>query len=94
MFKDMIIKNQEGTHIEKRRNTSVTKRNDSIVAVLNTHLEVEEAVNSRSRTERRMAVVYELHFCCCVGSDPERGFGSPAGYWVGLGREPDIGIAS
>jgi len=39
-------------------------------------------------------MVYGLRFCCCVGSDPRRGFGWPTGYWVGLGREPDIGMVS
>ena len=44
MLQNVIVKDRENTNMEKRRNESVTKKNDSIVVVLNTHIEAEEAV--------------------------------------------------
>ena len=44
MLQNEIVKDREHTTMEKRPNESVIGKNDSIVAILNTHVEAEEAV--------------------------------------------------
>ncbi len=44
MVQDMNVKDRENTNIEKSRSKSVPRKDDSVVAVLNTHIEAEGAV--------------------------------------------------
>ncbi len=44
MVQEMNVKDRENTNIEKSRNKSVPRKDDSVVAVLNTHIEAEGAV--------------------------------------------------
>jgi predicted sugar kinase len=45
----VIVKDRETTDTEKRQEISVSKKNDSIVAVLNTYIEAKEAVRKLQR---------------------------------------------
>jgi len=44
VLQKVIVKDRETTDTEKKHKVSVTKKNDSIVTVLDTHIEAEEAV--------------------------------------------------
>lgn len=44
MLQNVIVKDQEATDTEKRQEMGVSKKNDSIVAVLNTYIEAKKAV--------------------------------------------------
>ena len=49
MLQDVIVKDRETTDTEKRQEISVSKKNDSIVVVLNTYIEAKEAVRKLQR---------------------------------------------
>ena len=49
MLQDVIVKDRQTTDTEKRQEMSISKKNDSMVVVLNTHIEAKKAVRELQR---------------------------------------------
>jgi hypothetical protein len=73
-----IVKHRRNTDTEKGQSRSVTKKNDSLVAV--PQIEHLLVLSIESEKERMVTMLYVLRSHCCFDFGPTRAVGWPAGY--------------
>jgi hypothetical protein len=95
MLQGVIVKDRETTDTEKRQEMSVSKKNNSIVAVLNTHIEAKEGVRKLQRAEfdmKKLSILgkdYAWIICALEGAAVVRGLSAvgAALYSIGIPKD-------
>ena len=95
MLQDVIVKDRETTDTEKRQEMSVTKKNDSIVVVLNTHIEAKKAVRELQRAGfdmKKLSILgrdYAWIVCALEGAAVVRGLSAVGAVLYSIGIPED-----
>jgi len=95
MLQDVIVKDRETTDTEKRQEMSVTKKNDSIVVVLNTHIEAKKAVRELQRAGfdmKKLSILgrdYAWITCALEGAAVVRGLSAVGAVLYSIGIPED-----
>jgi predicted sugar kinase len=95
MLEDVIVKDRQATDIEKRQEMSVSKKNDSIVAVLNTYIEAKKAVGELQKAGfdmKKLSILgrdYAWIICALQGATVVDGLSAvgAALYGIGISRD-------
>ena len=95
MLQNVIVRDRETTNAEKRHEMSVSKKNDSIVAVLNTYIEAKEAVKKLQRAGfdmKKLSILgrdYAWIICALEGAAVMRGLSAVGTVLYSIGIPKD-----
>ena len=95
MLQDVIVRDRETRDTEKRQEMSVSKKNDSIVAVLNTYIEAKEAVKKLQRAGfdmKKLSILgrdYAWITCALEGAAVVRGLSAVGAVLYSIGIPED-----
>ena len=95
MSRSAIVKDRETPSIERGRNMSVTWKNDSIVVVLNTHIEAKKAVRELQRAGfdmKKLSILgrdYAWIICALEGAAVVRGLSAVGAVLYSIGIPED-----
>jgi len=95
MLQDVIVKDREITDTEKRQEMSISKKNDSMVAVLNTHIEAKKAVRELQKAGfdmKKLSILgrdYAWIICALEGAAVVRGLSAVGAVLYSIGIPED-----